>query len=335
MNIFKKYKKWEREVYRKKPWNIGFMDYDETALDKPFEISWLDACGYDVNWFADPFILSAAGNKIEVLVEEMMLDRPKKAFSVRGTTTVRNWARISKLEIERKGGKYLLRKVVPLIEDETHYSFPAIYHHDGKIFIHPENHESNTSPLFEYNPATRTTTRAGTLCDAPLTDAVLFDGFGEWLLFATREGDDPVGVPVKGMGAANGNKLGVYRSTTGKWNGPYEPRPFEEIEFPDASARGAGHFLKLKDGRIVRVAQACNRRYGEAVVFYEMKRENGKFSFKEIARHYPKSPIWHASLHTFNTLGNLAVTDGCGYTHPLKRALYRAKEKLRGIFRRK
>lgn len=319
MNILKKYKKWEREVYRRKPWNIGFLDYDESTIFRPFEIAWLDTCGYDKNWFADPFILSVDGNKIEVLVEEMMLDRKAAAFTVRGQTTVRNWARISRLEIERANGKYILRKVVPVIEDETHYSFPAVYRQEGKIFICPENHESDSAPLYEYDSGSGTAKRAGTLCPAPLTDAVLFDGFGEWLCFSTREGEI----------TANGNRLGVYRSKTGKWNGPYEEHPFTEIVFPDSTARGAGHFLKFKDGRIVRVAQDCNHRYGEGIVFYAMKYENGKFSFEELSRHFSVSSVYHVGQHTFNIFGNLAVTDGCGYLHPLKRGIYRTKEKLR------
>ena len=118
-----------------------------------------------------------------------MLDRPEAEITVRGKTVCRHWARISRLEIERENGRYFLRRVVPVIEDETHYSFPAIYRFDGKIFICPENNEANAAPIFEYDAAAGTATRAGTLCAAPLTDAVLFDGFGEWLCFSTREAE--------------------------------------------------------------------------------------------------------------------------------------------------
>ena len=325
MNLLKKYKHWEREVYRRKAWNIGFLDYaGEKTLREPFKIAWLDWRGYDKGWFADPFILSADGNRVEVLVEEMMLDKPpEKIFQIgRRREVVRRRGRISRLEIERENGKYVLRRVVPVIEDKYHYSFPAIYRVDGKIFIHPENGESGVSPLFEYDAATGTAVRAGTLCDAPIVDGVIFEGFGgEPLLFATR-----VDKPEKNECE---NVLDVYRSKTGAFLGPYEPEPFAEIAFPDFSARGGGYFLRLDGGRVIRVAQDCNRKYGAGIVFYEMKRENGKFSFKEIARHFADlSSIWHVGLHTFNTFGNLAVVDGYGYLHPLKRALYRVKERV-------
>lgn len=324
MNILKKYKKWEREVYKKKAWNIGFLDYDESAIFKPFKISWLDWQGYDKGWFADPFILSVEGNRIEVLVEEMMLDKAPETVSYRGKTITRRWGRISKLEVERVGDSYLLRKIVPVIENKLHYSFPAIYRANGKVFIHPENQESNKSELYEYDPGTGTASKIGLLCDAPLTDAVLFDGFGgKNFCFATRADWDDCG-----------NKLGVYRSTTGTLFGPYENMPFAEIEFPDSSARGAGYFLKLKDGQILRVAQDCNRKYGAGTVFYEMKFENEVFSFKEVARHFANSPIWHVGLHTFNTFGRLAVVDGYGYLHPVKRALYKTKDSIRKLFSR-
>lgn len=81
------------------------------------------------------------------------------------------------------------------------------------------------------------------------------------------------------------------------------------------------------DGRILRVAQDCTRKYGAAVVFYEMKFENGDFSVREVARHFSDIwSVWHVGLHTFNTLGTLAVVDGYGYLHPLKRAIYRLKD---------
>lgn len=171
MNILKKYKKWEREVYKKKAWNIGFLDYDESTVFKPFKIAWLDWRGYDKGWFADPFILSVDGNRIEVLVEEMMLDKPPATVFQAGRRrqATRRWGRISKLEITRgKDGRFVLEKVVPVIEDKLHYSFPAIYRADGKIFIHPENGESGVSPLFVYDEKTGTATRAGTLSEAPL-----------------------------------------------------------------------------------------------------------------------------------------------------------------------
>lgn len=326
MNLLKKYKHWEREVYRRKAWNIGFLDYaGEKTLREPFKIAWLDWRGYDKGWFADPFILSAEDDKIEVLVEEMMLDKPpEKIFQIgRNRWATRRRGRISKLEITRTpDGRFLLDKVVPVIEDKYHYSFPAVYREGEKIFIHPENGESGKSPLFLYDAASSTAAPAGTLCDAPLADAILSDAFGAgtWLCFATR---------VDKPGADCGNELGVYRSTTGTFAGPYEATPWKTIRFPDDSARGAGCFLKLADGRVLRVAQDCNRKYGAGVVFYEMRFENGEFSVREVARHFADlSSIWHVGLHTFNTFGNLAVVDGYGYLHPLKRALYRVKDRV-------
>ncbi len=329
MNILKKYKRWEREVYKKKAWNIGFLDYDDATPFRHFKIAWLDWCGYDKGWFADPFILSVDGNRVEVLVEEMMLDKPPATVWQVGRRreATRRWGRISKLEIERGAdGVFRLQKVVPVIEDKLHYSFPAIYRDaDGAIFIHPENGESGKSPLFRYDAATSRAVPAGTLCDAPLADAVLSDAFaGQWLCFATRV-DEP--------GADCGNTLGVYRSTTGTQFGPYETTPWKTILFPDDSARGAGYFLRLADGRVLRVAQDCTHKYGAAVVFYAIKFENGEFSVEEVARHFSDiGSVWHVGLHTFNTFGNLAVVDGYGYLHPLKRALYRAKDFIKRLF---
>ncbi|MCD8284071.1 MAG: hypothetical protein LUD52_05055, partial [Opitutae bacterium] len=326
MNIFQKYKKWEHEVYKRKAWNIGFLDYDESVLFRSFNIKWLNLGGYADGWFADPFILSHEGNKIEVLAEEMMLNKAPETIVALGRKMTRRWGRISKLKIAFENGEYVLKKVIPVIEDHLHYSFPAIYRENGEIYIHPENWESEKSTLFRYDPKTEKAIPVETICAAPLTDAIIFDGFGEPMMFATRNDEDDCG-----------SELGVYRSKTGSWKGPYEETPFTRISFPDLSARSAGYFIVLKEGTIVRAAQDCNGKYGAGTVFYSMQYNADKkeFTFKEIARHFPNSPIWHVGLHTFNTLGNLATVDGYGYLHPLKRTLYRIKTKLKSIFHKK
>ncbi len=312
MSISKRFKNWLNESFKRKAWNIGFIDYDETTIFKPFKIAWLNVGDYAKKaWFADPFILSRDGNKVEVLVEEMSLDKPDAL------------GKISKLEIERDGnGNYFLKKVVPVLAGNFHLSFPAIYRKDGEIFIQPECSQSGKSTLYRYDSASTTCVPAETICDAPLADPIIFDGFnnGEPMLFATRGNKEHLPKYEK--------VLDVYRSTTGTLFGPYENEPFAEIEFPDISPRGAGYFLKIGK-KCVRVAQDCNGKYGAGTVFYEMKFENGKFSFKELARHFPNSSIWHCGLHTFNTFGDLAVVDGYGYLHPIKRALFLLKSRLK------
>ena len=111
-----------KEIY-----SIGFI---ESANDSDYifketcdqKVIWIDWNGYKDGWFADPFILSADTSRIEVLVEEWVNKLGK--------------GRISKLTIE--ANTYKLQCVKPILESDTHFSFPNIWKENGVIYVYPE-----------------------------------------------------------------------------------------------------------------------------------------------------------------------------------------------------
>ena len=287
-------------------WNIGFFEYSG-GLDIP-KICWLKHDERD-SWFADPFILSADNDKIEVLVEEWQDSKGR--------------GRISKLVVDKSTLE--LKKIIPILSLDTHLSFPAILRVGGDIFVYPENFQSKSSVIYKYDKANERLEKFSTLCAKPLTDAILtYPHFSGRNIMLSTDSSSP-----------SGNVLSVYESED--LFGGYEK--VDEIKFSDKSARNAGCLFKCGE-KLVRPAQNCDKRYGHGLVFQEISEESGTFRLKELKRVFPDGGEYNLGLHTFNTLGNLAVTDGYRYRTPYLGAMLNAMRipkiliKARSIFRK-
>lgn len=277
-----------KELYHhltEKEWNIGLI------LKSPEEILQLDKLDvhwvkhkYKDRWFADPFILSVTETEIVLLVEE-------KYHSI-------NRGRISKLIVDRK--TMCLKECVPVLELDTHLSFPAIFREGKSIYIYPENSEASHLKLYRYREETDTVTPECLLSHEPLTDAVITTCFDSLCLLATN------------LPEPNGSILGVYGAE--EWNGVYELK--YKVEFPDNTARSAGKIFKA-DNHFIRPAQDCNRSYGRGIVLQKVEFDNGKLTFQELKRFYPVSWRYPLGLHTLNVEGNVAVVDGLGFRKPV------------------
>lgn len=296
MRVLKAYKTWKKTVYKRRAWNIGFVDFNDETIFKPLDISWLHT-NYDDGWFADPFILHDAGDHLDVLAEHFV--------------DADNLGHIARLRIRREQGRYRLEDVVPIIRDGTHFSFPNIYRDNERIFIYPENWQSNTLQYYVYDQNDDRADPVECLYSAPLIDAVITEAFGQPRLFATREDRDPCG-----------SELEIFVSPSNDWRGPYIKET--DYVFSDRVARGAGQFFTLGE-RLIRVAQDNNGRYGGGLVFFETHFDGRNFSFTEIARHMPSDANYRLGLHTFNVHGGIAAVDGLGYSHPVRRVTYRMK----------
>lgn len=265
-------------------WNIGFVDFDQNLVlgESDLNIHWLKH-DYKDRWFADPFILSITDSEIEVLVEEF--------YDPVGR------GRISKLIVDKN--TYKLRKCVPILELDTHLSFPVIFRDNGEIYIYPENSKKQQLALYRYDHERETTELVKILSQVPLTDATITTLFGESYLLSTR------------LPKPNGNEIGIYRAD--KWSGNYMLK--HTVEFSDNTARNAGEIFKIGEC-FIRPAQDCNGAYGRGIVFQEVFFRDGIFSFQELKRYYPASWRYNLGMHTFNVKDNIAIVDGRGYKNP-------------------
>lgn len=260
-------------------WAIGIVEggMDE-IMGGNMQVKWIRHSCKD-RWFADPFIFEVDDDRIVILAEEWVYKQKK--------------GRIVELVVNRNDYRVIENKT--LLELPTHLSFPAILRNEGKVFVYPENSAFGRLELYEYKEGTMH--HVTTLCDEPLTDAVITDRFGDYRIYATK------------LPNPNGNSLGVYRSESlmGKY-------VFcKNIEFNANDARMAGDFFDY-EGVTYRPAQDCGGEYGKAIRLFETK--DGE-SFKLHSVLVSTHPRLREGMHTINNYKGIVVVDVVGYKHRL------------------
>ena len=280
-------------------WTIGVADFDPDAILNPkgkLRIHWIRH-NYKDRWFADPFILSISDDFFFILVEEFL-------FSC-------NKGRISRLKVNRN--TWELEQIDPVIEQDTHLSFPAYYREGDKVYIYPENTLSGKLTLFEYDESSGAATRIGDISDHPLADAVIWKIKDQNVILATTAPDD------------SGKTLDIYPCQSDSTSGPTN-----SVTFGTKVARNAG-FPFIAQGHTIRPAQDCTRFYGNCVVLQEMSFDHGDLQFKEVRRlHSPLFNYSHA-FHTFNVFENRFIAvDAEGFRNgPIAQLLFYIREHFR------
>ena len=195
-------------------WNIGFVEFqkDSILLQDKFEIHWMKHT-YRDRWFADPFILNITSTEIVLLVEEFY-------YPI-------NRGRISRLTVDKESFK--LKKIVTVLELESHFSFPAIFTNGDEVYIYPENSATGKLILYKYNIKEATAVPVSILSDDPLTDATITTLFDQPFIFSTK------------LPTHNGDELSIY--TSDKWNGMY--KLYHTVKFKDNTARNAGAIFQI------------------------------------------------------------------------------------------
>lgn len=227
-------------------------------------------------WFADPFILNADNEHIDLLVEEMRYDTPK--------------GRIAKLTIDRRT-MTIIRKEV-LLEEPWHLSFPSIIRSGEHIYVVPES--ALGGKLYLYELVQDTTgkdilKRVKTLCDDVVWDSEITNLFGEPYMFTSRTDD---------------YHLDIYQ-----WNVDNERFQFSQsLSSPQKNMRMAGAIFNFGDKWYI-PSQISGYTYGEAVEIKELHKSDQGWDLKTIRKLSPPRSILNDGLHTFNTYNNILVVD--------------------------
>ena len=146
---------------------IGFLKNVEIPLpvvERYSKIRWLNVNKYrKEGWFADPFIFSVNDNTIELFAEEMIYK------TGRGI--------IVYLKVDVNSFEVIEKHV--MLELDTHLSFPIYIRDKGKYYVYPENYQSGTLKIYEFDENSRSLTHPRTIIHAPLLDTqiVKWDDF--------------------------------------------------------------------------------------------------------------------------------------------------------------
>ncbi len=131
---------------------------EQVVSGAKLEFKWMINPFHD-RWFADPFILSVDGKEIKLLVEDYRY--------------ADNQGRISRVVVDIERQAIVSCKTVL---KGNHYSFPAIFRKEGKVYVYPEQAHAGRLDLFEYDEVNETCKFLETLSTRPLADAIIYDG---------------------------------------------------------------------------------------------------------------------------------------------------------------
>ena len=276
---------------------IGVIDSDDVFSlfhGNGEHIKWMRVHEYGKHgWFADPFILSMTEKEFVILAEEFHYADKK--------------GRLVELVIERPS--LCVKEIYVILSLDTHLSFPIIYRENGKVYVYPENAESGTLTIWEYDSENHCLSNPQLLIQEPLADSQIFKIGDVYYLFAIKTL----------MGTQDDTKtLYVYSSPT--LMGPYQE--IQTIHNERREERGAGEIFQEGD-KIIRPAQCCENKYGESMIFYELVLKNGQFEEVERSRMFPDATRKYGMLlHTYNRMGSICVVDGYDYIHPWGRKVF-------------
>lgn len=282
---------------------IGLLREIEMSLpivERYTKVRWLDVRKYkNEGWFADPFIVSVNDHVIELFAEELIYKTGRGII-------VYLKVDISTCEIIEKH---------TMLELDTHLSFPIYIRDNGKLYVYPENYQSGTLKIYEYDESTKCLLHPRTIIEAPLLDTQIVNHEGAYYAF---------GVIYQTGLQKDTKKLFVYKADA--LLGDYQL--IQVIENSHCEERGAG-LIYLQDGRLIRPAQSCEGRYGKEVILYDLQSCSAGFNEKEIDRVIPDRNASNGNiLHTYNKMDGWVTIDGWRYQYPRIASWYKKVRRI-------
>ena len=248
------------------------------------DVKWLKFPGYKKNWLADPFVLKDTDTSIVLFAEQMVASKNK--------------GKIVRVIVDKTN--YKITSIVDLLELDTHLSFPIIYRENGKVYVYPENYESGSLKIYEYNEVTSKLDNPRTIIDEPLLDTQIVKISGVYYAFGVKHSS----------GKLDDTKvLYIYKSDN--LFGPYFQ--VQVIENNLCEERGAGEIF-IHGSMLLRPAQCCESDYGKCVILYDLVKEDNNFREIEIQRILPCS-LYPEGLHTYSKYNTISVIDSNAYVY--------------------
>lgn len=271
-------------------WNIGFANCSpEKFINKRNigMIQWLKH-PYNDRFFADPFILSVSDKGIKILVEELEFQTNK--------------GRICLLVVDPETKELISRKSI--LELSTHLSYPAIITNKNRVYVYPENSESGSLRIYEYDIENDTVSYLTEISNDGLVDATILKDKSAYFLFATKTPNTQEDTFLY----KSPDLLGKYESN-------------KCISYGKQHSRPAGNILKI-GSHLYRPAQNCGKRYGANIEIMQIKNLHENYEEQYVFSLKPTSFKYSLGLHTINFYDDLCVIDGKGYLYPIIGRIY-------------
>jgi hypothetical protein len=178
-------------------------------------------------------------------------------------------------ELDRDGRA--IGESFPVIDEPHHLSYPFLFEYRGEPFMIPECSEQRRVDLYGCVRWPDRWERVRALMEGPrLSDCTLFAHQGRWWLFcAARRGRLRVN-----------ETLFAYHADD-PLNGPWMPHAANPIVRDYGGARPAGRIQRDADGRLLRPAQDCIRRYGHGLSLNQIRLLTPE--------RYAEERVWHGT----------------------------------------
>jgi hypothetical protein len=224
-------------------WNIALRRDDLAPDVRHFDLAAYTPLPVDPETFyADPFVVERDG-------ETWLFAEAYPYATGKGVIVC------AALDGEAKAGPW--RQV---LERPWHLSYPCVFEHTGEIYLAPEGSAHGGVELWRATafPYEWTFERR-LLPEWALVDATFFEHDGRLWLFAG----------AATPGGSDWDELFAWHAPS--LEGPWTPHKLNPIKSDCRGARPGGRVLR-PGGRLLRPAQVCEREYGEALAWLEIRR---------------------------------------------------------------
>lgn len=223
-------------------WNVALRQSDLPPDIRHFDLAAFTPLPVDAaTFYADPFVVERDGQSF--LFAE--------AYPYAGGK-----GHIVCAEVDNEGRTGPFRTI---LERPWHLSYPYVFEHAGETYLAPEGSTHGGVEIYRATAFPWEWTLVHHLLpDWPLVDATLFDHDGRlWLLAGAAT-----------PGGSDWDELYAWHAPA--LAGPWTPHRLNPIKSDCRSARPGGRPLRL-GGRLLRPAQRCERGYGEALAWLEIR----------------------------------------------------------------
>ena len=252
-------------------------------------------------WCADPFLINY--NNKTYLFAEIFLHKSERSGVIG--------------YCEYSDGKW--NEWTVSMDRHWHLSYPNVWVENGKLLMCPESYQLGEVAIYELDGFPDKWKKVGTLIsDVTYCDNTFLDYDDKKYMFSYERGE---------TGSSNGNGI-ICRIENGKI---VEKRIFSENR---ENNRCAGKII-VENGHPIRVAQNCEKEYGNSLIFYEIDSLYPHYCEHEIKRVFPddihvRSNNHFIGVHTYNVCNDIEVIDLKYRTFSLSE--YFARKRVKKVF---